>query len=101
MEMGAWGGGRRVSGMWCRKFYDPHVWKNKFKIVNAVEQKGSRMKQFRKPERRDFDESLCKCFKQPEVTFYVLFFYVRGAVHRNSVSINIQQDATIYSLFYL
>ena len=28
-------------------------------------------------------------------------FYVRGTVHRNSVSINVQQGATIHSLFYL
>ena len=90
-----------MSGMWCRKFYDPHDFKkNRSKIVNAFEQKGWRMKQFRKPERSDFDESLFKCFKQPEVTFYVLF-YVHGTVHRHSVSINVQQDATVHSLFYL
>ena len=28
-------------------------------------------------------------------------FYVHGTVHRNSLSINVQQDATIHSLFYL
>jgi len=28
-------------------------------------------------------------------------FYVHGTVHRNSVSINVQQDASIHSLFYL
>jgi len=28
-------------------------------------------------------------------------FYVHGTVHRNSMSINVQQDATIHSLFYL
>jgi len=27
--------------------------------------------------------------------------YVRGTVHRNYVSINVQQDATVHSLFYL
>jgi len=28
-------------------------------------------------------------------------FYVHGNVHRNSMSINVQQDATTHSLFYL
>jgi len=28
-------------------------------------------------------------------------FYVHGTVHRNFVSINVQQDTTIHSLFYL
>jgi len=28
-------------------------------------------------------------------------FYVHGTVHCNSMSINVQQDATIHSLFYL
>jgi len=28
-------------------------------------------------------------------------FYVHGTAHRNFMSINVQQDATIHSLFYL
>jgi len=28
-------------------------------------------------------------------------FYVHGTVHSNSMSITVQQDATIHSLFYL
>ena len=28
-------------------------------------------------------------------------FYVNGTMHRNSMSINVQQDAAINSLFYL
>ena len=39
------------------------------------------------------------------IYFFFLFdineFYVHGTVHRNSVSINVQQDATIHNLFYL
>ena len=31
----------------------------------------------------------------------LFFFYVHGTAHRNSVSINVQQVAIIYSLFYL
>jgi len=38
--------------------------------------------------------------QQPATTPY-LEFYVHGTVHRNSVSINVQQDATIHSLFYV
>jgi len=34
--------------------------------------------------------------KQP-----LFFFYVHGTLHRNSVSINVQQDATVHSLFYM
>jgi len=40
------------------------------------------------------------CFSISESTSNKVF-YVHGTVHRNSVSINIQQDATIHSLFYL
>ena len=39
------------------------------------------------------------------IYFFCLFdmneFYVHGTVHRNSVSINVQQDATTHNLFYL
>ena len=39
------------------------------------------------------------------INFFCLFgineFYVQGTLHRNSVSINIQQDAAIHSLFCL
>jgi len=31
----------------------------------------------------------------------IAFFYVHGTVHRKSMSINVQPDATIHSLFYL
>jgi hypothetical protein len=31
-------------------------------------------------------------------TLFILFFYVYGSVHRESISIIVQQDATIYSL---
>jgi len=33
--------------------------------------------------------------------YEIRFSYVRWTVHRNSMSINVQQDETIHSLFYL
>jgi len=33
--------------------------------------------------------------------WWLLFFYVYGTVHRNFMSVNVQQDATIHSLFHL
>jgi len=36
---------------------------NRTKIINVSEQNGLRIKQFLKPEVRDIDEVLCKCFK--------------------------------------
>jgi len=27
-------------------------------------------------------------------------FYIHGTVHRNSMSVNVQQDATVHRLFY-
>ena len=35
------------------------------------------------------------------MSFMFIEFYVHGSVHRNSVPISVQQDATIHSLFYL
>jgi len=40
------------------------IWKNKTKIISALEQKGSRIKQFWKPEQSDVDEALLKWFKK-------------------------------------
>jgi len=35
-------------------------------------------------------------------TMKALFFLnIHGTVHRNCVSVNVQQDATVHSLFYL
>jgi hypothetical protein len=50
----------------------------------------------------DFDK-VVKLQKAQTIKFMngVNQFYVHGTVHRNSVSINAQQDATIHSLFYL
>jgi hypothetical protein len=43
--------------------------------------------------------TFAKQLKTPVVSkSYV--FYVHGSVHRESISINVQQDATIYSLLY-
>ena len=36
-----------------------------------------------------------------EIIITLNVLYVHGTVHRNSVSINFQQDATIRNLFYL
>jgi hypothetical protein len=46
------------------------VWYNENKIIGALEQNGSRIKRFRKPERRDLNEVLLSWFKQKEVTKY-------------------------------
>ena len=40
------------------------IWENKTKIIRASEQKGSRIKQFWKPEQSDVDEALLKWFKK-------------------------------------
>jgi len=32
---------------------------------------------------------------------WIPLFYVHGTVHRNSISINVQQNATFHSVFYL
>jgi len=33
--------------------------------------------------------------------YYLNFVYVHGSVHRESVSIIVQQDAAIYSFYYI
>ena len=35
------------------------------------------------------------------ITGNIIVFYVHGTMHRNSASINVQQDATMQSLFYV
>lgn len=40
------------------------IWKNGTTIISDFERNGSRIKQFREPERSDGDESLFKWFKQ-------------------------------------
>lgn len=35
-----------------------NIWKNRTKMISAFEQSGSRIKRFRKPQRRDVDERL-------------------------------------------
>ena len=40
------------------------IWKNRTKIINALEQNGWRIKRFRKPERSDVNGALLKCSKQ-------------------------------------
>jgi len=44
------------------------------------------------------------CVSNPtscSVQYIYFFFYVHETVHRTFMSINVQQDATIHSLFYL
>ena len=53
-----------MSGIWCRKFCDPTIWKNRTKIINAFEQNVSRIKRFRTTERSDVNGALRKWFKQ-------------------------------------
>jgi len=60
--------GKRKADM-CREFCLVNstlqkIWENRTKIISAVEQKGWRIRRFRKPERSDVDEELLKCFKQ-------------------------------------
>ena len=65
----------RVSGIWCRKFYDPNDLE---KQNQAFEQNGSRLMKFRKTEQSDVDEALLKWLSQSEVTMYrwdVLFLW--------------------------
>ena len=45
--------------------------------------------------------NLLTSFPRIFCTMEFVKFYVHGTVHRNSMSINVQQDATIHSLFYL
>jgi len=44
---------------------------------------------------------LMKCFIVCVSSFIFYVFYVHGSMHRESMSITVQQDATIYSLLYL
>ena len=46
------------------------IWNNENKIIRALEQNGSRIKRFRKPERSDANEVLLSLFKHREVTRY-------------------------------
>jgi thymidylate kinase len=59
-----------VSGIWSRKFYRPNDLVQRKKIIDALEQNGSRIERFRKPERSDVNEALLSWFKHREVTRY-------------------------------
>jgi hypothetical protein len=68
------GNGKKQADM-CRKFVPVNstfqkIWKNWAKIFTSFEQKGSRIKRVRQPERSDVNEVLLKQFKQTEVTMY-------------------------------
>jgi len=40
------------------------IWENTIKIISALEQKKSRIKRLRNPERSDFNKALLKWYKQ-------------------------------------
>jgi len=50
------------AGVLSRKFYSPNNLENRNKMISALEQNGSRIKQFRQLERSDIDDGLLKWF---------------------------------------
>jgi len=51
--------------IWSGKSYDPKHLENLTRIISAFEKDGSRINQFRKPERSDVEEGLLTLFEQP------------------------------------
>jgi len=49
---------------------DQTIWENRTIFISAVEQNGSIIKRFWKPERNDIDEALLKWFQQEKLTMY-------------------------------
>jgi len=47
--------------------------------------------------------AICICLETVALNTreYIKVCYIHGTVHRSSMSINVQQDETIHSLFYL
>ena len=59
-----------VSRICSRKLYDPKDLNNRTEVISAFEQNGSRIKQFRKPERSDVMRHYVSGLSKREMTMY-------------------------------